>query len=56
MRAAPQTYLCDALVFNLCTLYDLSSDNRASAPGLVGVADRVLLGLLPSRVWRYRPQ
>ena len=37
---------CDALVFNLCTLYDLSSDNRASARKkrvLQGVAERYML-------------
>ena len=46
VRAAPQTYLCDALVFNLCTLYDLSNDNRASARKkrvLQGVAERYML-------------
>ena len=46
VRAAPAAHVCDALVFNLCTLYDLSCDNKVRESGTSVRAC--------ARVWRCR--
>lgn len=46
IRRDPMLYMLDVVVFNLCTLYDLSFDPTASATKkrmLQGVAQRYLL-------------